>query len=683
MMIFIQKVLKIPTKLKRKVNDIIFKHIDPHIDSRKYNSNTLINESYVTANCKLFFNNDIIANIVGHKFNVLGSGSVEVSYGVSYKGYGGYIYDFDYDEVKIADENVWLSRYVNESHLAFSKYVWKYVGGMLRKYERRYHPIDWQVDFRSGYRWSEKCWYKKINLSPCIGVDVKVPWELSRCQHLVQIALAYESSRTNCSNLLFEFKFQVLDFIAMNPLFMGVNWYCAMDVAIRASNWLYAFDIFNVKGVEFDNEFKNVFSNSIYLHGKFIKRNLENIGSTSNNHYISDLVGLLFISSYLKQNKQIRKWNRFAITELKKEMSKQIYNDGTSFEASTCYHCLDLELFFHSTLMAIKKYCKLNKEKCVDYKAIGELIFGQPYISKLYKMFDALCYLLKPNGTMPQIGDNDSGVLFNFMGNENLNKTHLLSFGAVFFNEYKWKIKEFKDEKNINLIELLFGEDGVKVWEKLPENNLINIKSIKFEDSGWYVMRDNENYCIISCGPNGTNGIGGHAHNDKLSYELMINKKDIVIDPGTYTYIALPKERNLFRSTLRHSTLILNGLEQSELGDIFKLQDTAYCKCMYWHEDDKEIIFKGSHVAYGEENKVVRLIRWNKKENKLYVNDKISSKINSFKNTIILKNKENINRIKTLDSVEKSIEPIDISFSYGEKETGYLVSLDSLEYSIS
>ena len=52
-----------------------------------------------------------------------------------------------------------------------------------------YKTIDWQRDFKSGYRFSSKKWYKsqRKNIPP--GVDIKVPWELSRLQHLPQMAI--------------------------------------------------------------------------------------------------------------------------------------------------------------------------------------------------------------------------------------------------------------------------------------------------------------------------------------------------------------------------------------------------------------------------------------------------------------------------------------------------------------
>ena len=53
--------------------------------------------------------------------------------------------------------------------------------------------IDWHLDFKTGFRWDPKEYYlgtgKHVTLDD--GSDVKVPWELSRCQHFVTIGKGY------------------------------------------------------------------------------------------------------------------------------------------------------------------------------------------------------------------------------------------------------------------------------------------------------------------------------------------------------------------------------------------------------------------------------------------------------------------------------------------------------------
>ena len=54
-----------------------------------------------------------------------------------------------------------------------------------------------------------------------------------------------------------------------------------------------------------------------------------------------------------------------------------------------------LELFFYPTLLVATKDVEFNGE---NYKEVTENIFGKKYVERLYKMFDATCSLLKPNG---------------------------------------------------------------------------------------------------------------------------------------------------------------------------------------------------------------------------------------------------------------------------------------------
>ena len=62
-----------------------------------------------------------------------------------------------------------------------------------------------------------------------------------------------------------EFRNQILDFIASNPPRFGTNWFSTMDVGIRVSNWLVAYDLFKAFGVSFDPEFERIFGFSFPL----------------------------------------------------------------------------------------------------------------------------------------------------------------------------------------------------------------------------------------------------------------------------------------------------------------------------------------------------------------------------------------------------------------------------------
>ena len=46
-------------------------------------------------------------------------------------------------------------------------------------------PIPWHTDFKSGYTWPKGVFYRKQKSGAAKGSDIKVPWELSRCHHLL------------------------------------------------------------------------------------------------------------------------------------------------------------------------------------------------------------------------------------------------------------------------------------------------------------------------------------------------------------------------------------------------------------------------------------------------------------------------------------------------------------------
>ncbi|MFH4410619.1 heparinase II/III-family protein, partial [Acinetobacter baumannii] len=82
-----------------------------------------------------------------------------------------------------------------------------------------------------------------------------------------------------------------------------------------------------------------------------------------------------------------------------------------------------------------------------------------------------------------------------------------------------------------------------------------NLKIISYPEFGMYIYTSNNLYLAIKCGPLGSSGKGSHDHNDQLSIELTIDGKEIIKDPGTYLYTAIPEKRNLFRSTGAHFTI--------------------------------------------------------------------------------------------------------------------------------
>ncbi|MGH9721554.1 MAG: heparinase II/III family protein, partial [Bryobacteraceae bacterium] len=90
-----------------------------------------------------------------------------------------------------------------------------------------------------------------------------------------------------------------------------------------------------------------------------------------------------------------------------------------------------------------------------------------------------------------------------------------------------------------------------------------------FAAAGVAVMRGGPLHAIVDAGPFAA-GSGGHSHSDTLSLVVRRGDEDILVDPGTYTYVSDPKSRDWFRGSSAHSTIRIDGLDQGTAAGPFR-----------------------------------------------------------------------------------------------------------------
>ncbi|MGI8918555.1 MAG: alginate lyase family protein [Pyrinomonadaceae bacterium] len=425
--------------------------------------------------------------------------------------------------------------------------------------------IGWRHDPLSGYYWPAD-FYSDIDLQRNDGSDVRFVWELNRLGHCLTLALAY--SETGEQRYSVEFFRQLDIWEAENPFGYGVNWNCAMEVALRALNLLGAFTIFLGAREQLNTARLAQLLRIFDRHGRFIREHLEFSYVATSNHYLSDVVGLLWLGIMLPELEQAQEWREFGLRELKREMSKQVLPDGADCESSTGYHRLVLELFGYSFLL-----CRLNAIEIEDDNW-----------HKLREMFAYVRGYLRPDGWAPLIGDSDGGQVFPTCWRRGNDHAYLLAIGAVLFDD-----SQFKDAKLPAPPELLwlFGEDGVRKYEALKPDDS-GVASHQFPDAGVYVLRHDDLYLLFNASGAGLNGRGSHGHNDALSVEVSACGRAFIVDPGTYVYTANLHERHLFRSTAYHSTVQLDDLEQNKTDEAtpFLIGDEARPRLVDWYASD-------------------------------------------------------------------------------------------------
>ncbi|GIK74008.1 MAG: hypothetical protein BroJett021_29960 [Chloroflexota bacterium] len=398
--------------------------------------------------------------------------------------------------------------------------------------------IDWHADIISGYRWDQRRYHKRFYPAPFPGGhDIKFPWELSRCQHLVRLGQAYWI--TDNEKYALEFVAQVQDWIDCNPWPWGVNWASTMDVAIRAVNWLWGYQFFK-ESKSLPEQFICKFKRSLLTHGRHIYHNLENRSGITGNHYLSNLVGLIYLGILCPEFKEAGKWREFALNEIETEMFKQVYPDGVDFEASTSYHRLVLEMFLSATLLA-----RYNDHD-----------FSPEYMKRLEMMVEFIMVIIRPDGTAPLIGDSDNGRLHRLKAwhepeREWNDFRYLLAIGGYLFDR-----EDFLCAAGAELEEAIWlMPERVTPIQQPHERR--PLASQRFEHSGFYVLRTDEVHLLVERGEIGLGGVGAHNHYNPLGFELWMNGYAIVVDPGTYVYTADWSAREQYRSMARHNTLCI------------------------------------------------------------------------------------------------------------------------------
>ena len=89
-----------------------------------------------------------------------------------------------------------------------------------------------------------------------------------------------------------------------------------------------------------------------------------------------------------------------------------------------------------------------------------------------------------------------------------------------------------------------------------------------FPDTGYAVIRTPRIWLAFDCGAPSPDFLPAHAHADALSFQLWVDGRPVVVDPGTYTYEP-GADRDWFRGTRSHSTVAVDG-DQFELWGAFR-----------------------------------------------------------------------------------------------------------------
>jgi hypothetical protein len=445
--------------------------------------------------------------------------------------------------------------------------------------ESGYQPIDWAADpiaglrFPQGFRYSD--W--KPQMRPGLA-DIKWPWEIGRCQHWIALGQAFRL--TGDERYAAEIVRQHADFLETNPVGVGVQYVCTMDVAIRAFNWAIAFELIRVSA-SFDAPAAARAYTSLFDTGVFIERNLENKYEVTSNHFLSNVAGLYALGVVFADLPAGRRWLQEGREWFEQEIKVQVLDDGADYESSVPYHRLVLELFLAGARLAERDGAPMS----------------DGYRASLRRMCAFMADVLRPDGLVPQIGDADDGRLHIFTDYGvwlPQDARHILAPAALMFGEPSWLAAAGDGGR----WEAAWWGYDVSAIEPAPSAAIAAVRL--FEHAGIVVAKMGPTYLLVTNGRVGTDGFGNHKHNDLLGFEFHGDGVPLIVDPGSYVYTSNPDERNRFRGTGYHNTIQIDGVEQNDLRPdyLFRLFETSTVEHLLFEDTADRVEYRGRHTGY-------------------------------------------------------------------------------------
>jgi hypothetical protein len=371
--------------------------------------------------------------------------------------------------------------------------------------------------------------------------DHKNIWELSRHQHLVVLAQAHLF--TGRAAYRDEIGVELESWWEQNRFLKGINWASALEVAFRALSWLWTDHLI---GASLPEHLRHRLWNSLYEHGAFLECNLSTYFSP-NTHLLGEGVALHAIGTKLCQET----WRHAGAKVVKEELERQVAADGSHFEQSTYYHVYALDFFLLHYLLA------------------GRPPGYEPVLRRMGRFLNAIA---GPERLLTCFGDDDGGRLFHPYGRRELFARATLATCSLLFPDEQFP----RDLKDL--------AEQAEWWMECGEVSAVASRPVthRFADSGLASIASADTHILVDTGPFGFGG-AGHSHADTLSVTVRVGGDELLIDPGTFTYIADPRLRDAFRGTGFHNTIRIDGLDQAEPAGPFRWEKKPEVLLKEWN----------------------------------------------------------------------------------------------------
>lgn len=427
---------------------------------------------------------------------------------------------------------------------------------------------DWHHAIERDVRWPLCEWWTIDVRSEGRPADVKWVWEVGRHHHLVLLArgVYLEPNDDSLSAALNE---QLDSWIKQNPLERGIHWYSNLEIAIRSICWL---QILGLARDAIPEALHRAMGRVLYHSGRHLIADLPYTLSTMrNNHLIGDALGLVALGRAFPGDRSASRWARIGDMLLLRQLRRHFRDDGSTIEDALSYHRFVLDMLAMRSLLVGPPPQVL---RC--------LVAGTQFLARLGAL----------EGPLPQYGDWDEGRVLS-VGGDPSDFRGIVRLGLALAGTgapHGWT--EAHDEL------AWYSRAGEPLAPHAAEAN--------GADAGAGIARAARGSFRVwlksGCGPS-------HGHADLLSTPIAFNGQWVVGDPGTGAYNGPIEERNYFRSSVPHSVLRIEGLDQLEPHRAFRWMHTARALAGPPVDLGDKVVMWGVHDAYRRLDPPTRVAR--------------------------------------------------------------------------
>ena len=355
--------------------------------------------------------------------------------------------------------------------------------------------------------------------------DIKFPWECARFCWAVELA---QASWITGSQKYQDAFWRLLDeFLDHNPPYKGPNWVSAQESAIRIITVAFALHVFQAqtgRGADWEKAVRFLAWNA-----RRIPPTLPYARAQNNNHLLLEGVGLYTAGILLQGHSQCANWAAQGWGIIHQALASQIDPDGEYCQHSLNYHRLMLQASLWAFSLA---------------KCTGD-VFPAESLAALRRATEWYLGMIDPtSGKAPNFGSNDGAWLLPF-GSPDFTDQRPTAQAAscVFLGQ------PFLPEGGYDALSLFFGTEPSVSSHPQPAFRV---------GQGFQCLGENEDRVFIRA---------GRIHNrpfqaDALHVDLWHAGRNILLDPGTYSYNAPPPWDNALATTAAHNAVTVDSKDQ-------------------------------------------------------------------------------------------------------------------------